>query len=127
MRWWDGPSTASPSLARTDDCQGNRPEPPATVQRRWKGRGPRPHRVNAFKLSRDPRSLGKLKDVAGLYLDPPEKAIVFSVQERSQIQALDRAAQAVRRVAPATLVKRNRRDWHSRLPLAMHHLSRRGT
>ncbi len=78
--------------------------------------------VKAFKLSRDPRILEKLKDVAGLYLDPPEKAIVFSVDQKSQIQALDRAAQAVRGVAPATLVKRNRRDWHSRLPLAMHHL-----
>ena len=77
-------ATQSHSLARTDDCQGNRPEPPATVQRIWKGRGPRPHRVRAFKLSRDPRFLEKLKDVARLYLPPPEKAIVFSVEERSK-------------------------------------------
>jgi len=63
---------------------------PATIQRIWKAHGLQPHRMKAFKLSRDPRFLDKLKDVAGLYLNPPEKAIVFSVDEKSQIQALDR-------------------------------------
>ncbi len=62
----------------------------ATIQRIWKGHGLQPHRVDTFKLSRDPQFLEKLKDVVGLYLDPPEKAVVFSVDEKSQIQALDR-------------------------------------
>lgn len=62
----------------------------ATIQRTWKAHGLQPHRVETFKLSRDPHFLEKLEDVVGLYLDPPEKAIVFSVDEKSQIQALDR-------------------------------------
>jgi len=64
---------------------------PATIQRIWSNHGLQPHRVKAFKLSSDPRFLEKLKDVVGLYLDPPEKAVVFSVDEKSQIQALDRS------------------------------------
>lgn len=62
----------------------------STVQRIWKEHGLQPHRVESFKLSRDPRFVDKLKDVVGLYLNPPEKAVVFSVDEKSQIQALDR-------------------------------------
>ena len=62
----------------------------ATVQRIWSDNGLQPHRSETFKLSRDPHFLDKLQDVVGLYLDPPEKAIVFSVDEKSQIQALDR-------------------------------------
>lgn len=62
----------------------------ASVQRIWAESGLRPHRTETFKLSRDPQFLAKLEDVVGLYLDPPEKAIVFSVDEKSQIQALDR-------------------------------------
>jgi len=63
---------------------------PATVGRIWRAHGFKPHRVKRFKLSTDPEYLTKLEDVAGLYLDPPEKAVVFSVDEKSQIQALDR-------------------------------------
>lgn len=62
----------------------------ATIQRIWSDHGLQPHRVETFKLSRDPQFIEKLQDVVGLYLDPPEKAIVFSVDEKSQIQALDR-------------------------------------
>ena len=62
----------------------------ATVQRIWKAHGLQPHRSETFKLSRDPHFVEKLQDVIGLYLDPPEKAMVFSVDEKSQIQALDR-------------------------------------
>ncbi len=62
----------------------------ATIQRIWKQHGLQPHRQETFKLSRDPDFSAKLQDVAGLYLDPPEKAIVFSVDEKSQIQAFDR-------------------------------------
>jgi transposase len=62
----------------------------ATIQRIWKANRLQPHRWETFKLSRDPHFVDKLEDVVGLYLDPPEKAIVFSVDEKSQIQALDR-------------------------------------
>ena len=62
----------------------------ATVQRIWKEHGLKPHLVRTFKLSRDPRFVEKLRDVVGLYLNPPDHALVFSVDEKSQIQALDR-------------------------------------
>ena len=60
------------------------------VQRIWKQHGLQPHRVETFKLSRDPLFVDKLRDVVGLYLDPPDRALVLSVDEKSQIQALDR-------------------------------------
>ena len=63
---------------------------PATVQRIWDAHGLKPHRVKTFKLSNDPRFSEKLTDVVGLYLNPPEKAVVLCVDEKSQIQALDR-------------------------------------
>ena len=63
---------------------------PATVQRIWDAHNLKPHRVRAFKLSKDKRFLEKLTDVVGLYVNPPEKAIVLCVDEKSQIQALDR-------------------------------------
>ena len=62
----------------------------ATVQRIWSARGLRPHRVKTFKLSNDKRFEEKLVDVVGLYLNPPENAIVLCMDEKSQIQALDR-------------------------------------
>ena len=62
----------------------------STVQKIWAARGLKPHRVQAFKLSNDPRFEEKLADVVGLYLNPPERAIVLSMDEKSQIQALDR-------------------------------------
>ena len=61
-----------------------------TVQRIWKQYNLKPHLVETFKLSRDKRFLEKLYDVVGLYLNPPDKAIVLCVDEKSQIQALDR-------------------------------------
>ncbi len=63
---------------------------PATVQRIWSAHGLQPHRVETFKLSRDTRFVEKLRDVVGLYLNPPEHALVLSIDEKSQIQALDR-------------------------------------
>jgi len=63
---------------------------PATVQRIWSARGLKPHRVKTFKLSNDKRFEEKLIDVVGLYLNPPENAIVLCMDEKSQIQALDR-------------------------------------
>jgi transposase len=62
----------------------------ATISRIWQSHGLKPHRTKAFKLSRDPKFLEKLTDVVGLYLNPPDKALVLCVDEKSQIQALDR-------------------------------------
>jgi transposase len=62
----------------------------ATVQRIWSDLGLQPHRVETFKVSNDPKFEDKLIDVVGLYLNPPDKAIVLCMDEKSQIQALDR-------------------------------------
>lgn len=62
----------------------------ATVNRIWQCHHLQPHRTKSFKLSRDPNFFDKLTDVVGLYLNPPEKALVLCVDEKSQIQALDR-------------------------------------
>ena len=62
----------------------------ASVQRIWRAHGLQPHRVRQFKLSKDPEFVDKLRDVVGLYVDPPAHAVVLSVDEKSQIQALDR-------------------------------------
>jgi transposase len=62
----------------------------SSVQRIWRAHGLQPHRVRRFKLSRDPEFVPKLRDIVGLYVDPPAHAIVLSVDEKSQIQALDR-------------------------------------
>ena len=63
---------------------------PATVQRIWSQHHLQPHRVESFKFSTDPEFAAKVRDTVGLYLNPPDKAIVLSVDEKSQIQALDR-------------------------------------
>ena len=60
------------------------------VNRVWRSHGLKPHLIGIFKLSNDPRFEEKLQDVVGLYLDPPANAAVFSFDEKSQIQALDR-------------------------------------
>jgi transposase len=62
----------------------------ASVRRIWHAHGLKPHRVESFKVSNDPDFAAKLEDVVGLYLNPPEHALVLSVDEKSQIQALDR-------------------------------------
>src|SRR5215211_624452 len=63
---------------------------PSSVLRVWRAHKLRPHRVRTFKLSRDPAFAAKLRDIIGLYLDPPAHAVVLSVDEKPQIQALDR-------------------------------------
>ena len=63
---------------------------PSTVGRIWKVHGLKPHRSRTFKLSNDKRFVEKLEDVVGLYLNPPDNAIVLSCDEKSQMQALDR-------------------------------------
>ena len=62
----------------------------ASVRRIWKAHGLKPHLLQTFKLSKDKRFVEKLEDVVGLYLNPPEHALVLSCDEKSQIQALDR-------------------------------------
>jgi transposase len=62
----------------------------SSVQRIWRAHGLRPHLVRRFKLSNDPQFAAKLKEIVGLYINPPNHAIVLSVDEKSQIQALDR-------------------------------------
>jgi len=62
----------------------------SSVQRIWRAHGLKPHRVRQFKLSNDPAFVAKLRDVVGLYVDPPDHAVVLSIDEKSQIQALDR-------------------------------------
>jgi transposase len=64
----------------------------STIGRIWKDFGLAPHRVDGFKLSTDPQFVDKVVDVVGLYHNPPEKAVVLCVDEKSQIQALDRSA-----------------------------------
>jgi transposase len=64
----------------------------SAVQRIWKAFGLQPHRQQTWKLSKDPQFIDKVRDVVGLYLNPPERAVVLGVDEKSQIQALDRTA-----------------------------------
>jgi transposase len=63
---------------------------PSTVHRIWQAFGLQPHRVETFKLSTDPLFVEKVRDIVGLYLSPPERAVVLCVDEKSQVQALDR-------------------------------------
>lgn len=63
---------------------------PSTVQRIWQAFSLQPHRSDTFKLSTDPLFIEKVRDIVGLYLNPPERALVLCVDEKSQIQVLDR-------------------------------------
>jgi transposase len=62
----------------------------STVMRHWQANGLKPHVVRGFKVSRDPKFVQKLKDIVGLYMSPPEHALVLCCDEKSQVQALDR-------------------------------------
>jgi transposase len=75
---------SAPAMAKTVGIS------PSSVRRIWMGQGLQPHRVRSFKISNDPSFAEKLKDVVGLYVDPPAHAVVLSIDEKSQIQALDR-------------------------------------
>ena len=63
---------------------------PSTVMRHWRANGLKPHLVRGFKVSRDPKFVEKLEDIVGLYMSPPEHALVLCCDEKSQVQALDR-------------------------------------
>lgn len=77
------------SLAKVLGCSDT------MVQRVWRDNGLRPHRTKMFKVSNDPRFAEKLVDIVGLYLNPPEHALVLSCDEKSQIQALDRTQKSL--------------------------------
>ena len=77
----------------------------SSVQRIWRAFGLQPHRQETFKLSTDPLFIDKVRDVVGLYRDPPERAIVLCVDEKSQIQALDRS-QPVLPMRPGQIERR---------------------
>lgn len=77
----------------------------STVGRIWRAFGLQPHRSETFKLSTDPLFIDKVRDIVGLYLDPPDRALVLCVDEKSQIQALDRTAP----ILPMTLGTPERR------------------
>jgi len=86
-----------PHVTVGDMCAGQKSIPPkvagislTSVQRIWKTHGLAPHRIKTFKLSNDPKFAAKVRDIVGLYVDPPAHAVVLSVDEKSQIQALDR-------------------------------------
>jgi transposase len=64
----------------------------SAISRIWRACGLQPHRVETFTLSTDPQFIDKVRDIVGLYLDPPDRALVLCVDEKSQIQALDRSA-----------------------------------
>ncbi len=87
---------------------------PSTVQRIWKLHGLQPHRTQSFKLSQDPRFEEKIIDVVGIYMNPPERSVVFSVDEKPQTQALERT-QAILPMA---------KDWPEGRP---HDYRRHGT
>ena len=63
---------------------------PSTIHRIWRAFNLQPHRTETFKLSTDPLFVEKVRDIVGLYLSPPKHAVVVSIDEKSQIQALDR-------------------------------------
>lgn len=77
----------------------------STVSRAWRAFGLQPHRVETFKLSADPLFIEKVRDIVGLYLNPPTKAMVLCVDEKSQIQALDRT-QPILPLAPGVAERR---------------------
>jgi transposase len=81
------PAATHWSVRTMADAQGISP---ASVQRIWKQHGLKPHLTKTFKISRDTHFVDKLYDVVGLYLNPPDKSLVLCVDEKSQIQALDR-------------------------------------
>ena len=84
------------------------------VSRIWRAFGLQPHRQETFKLSSDPLFVDKVRDIVGLYLDPPLKAMVLCVDEKSQIQALDRTQPLL------PLGPRSPRAAHARLPASRH-------
>ena len=91
----------------------------STVSRVWRAFGLQPHRVEHWKLSKDPLFVEKVRDIVGLYLDPPERAVVLCVDEKSQIQALDRSLRPPPPGTPARAVHEDKRHGASSLVAAL--------
>ena len=87
----------------------------SSISRIWRAFSLQPHRSQAFKLSRDPLFIDKVRDIVGLYLNPPDRALVLCVDEKSQIQALDRTAPLLP-MRPGQIERRT-----SRLQTPRHH------
>jgi hypothetical protein len=85
---------------------------PSSVHRIWQAFSLQLHRIESFKLSADPQFVAKVRDIVGLYLDPPERALVVCVDEKSQIQALDRT-QPLLPMRPSHTWRRRR--WRPRI------------
>jgi hypothetical protein len=73
----------------------------STISRIWRAFGLQPHRSETLKLSKDPLFIDKVRDIVGLYLNPPDRTMVLCVDEKSQIQALDRTTQPMLGIAIA--------------------------
>ena len=78
------------AIQKPNTAQGLRNTQPKANAGEWNAFSLAPHRSETFKLSTDPQFVEKVRDIVGLYLDPPERALVLCVDEKSQIQALDR-------------------------------------
>src|SRR5438874_8484968 len=100
----------------------------ASVRRIWRAHGLKPHRVETFKISNDPQFAEKLEDIVGLYLNPPEHALVLCADEKSQIQALDRTQPGLplKRGRSQTLTPRLQTQWHGHLVRRPQRGQRRG-
>jgi hypothetical protein len=92
------------------------PVGPARLGLIWRAFGLQPHRAETFKLSTDPLFVEKVRDICGLYLNPPDQALVLSVDEKSQIQALDRTQRLLPMRRPCSRLRPQRH----RLPAAQH-------
>src|SRR5918993_232932 len=129
--WGRGPATVLPDRGREETPPATLSPPPATlgvthwssrlladwlgrsgttvshdtVSRLWRRFGIQPWRAETFKVSTDPQLEAKVRDVVGLYLDPPAKAVVLCIDEKSQVQALDRTA-PVQPLAPGRVERR---------------------
>ncbi|WP_449371441.1 IS630 family transposase [Thiomonas sp.] len=97
----------------------------STVARIRRAQGLKPHRVESFKLSNDPRFIEKLEDIVGLYLDPPEHALVLCCDEKTQIQALDRTQPGVplKRGRSTTMTHDDKRNGATTLFVALNLLT----
>src|SRR5260370_425831 len=87
---WCGPGRRGSWRRASKSCCATRRASLGSVQRILEAQQLAPHRIRTFKLSKDPEFVEKLRDIVGLYVDPPAHAVVLSVDEKSQIQALDR-------------------------------------
>ena len=112
-RWSDSPTDATHWSRASMAAESGLSK--STVGRIWRAFGLKPHLVDTFKLSNDPQFIEKVRDVVGLYLDPPEKALVLCVDEKSQIQALDRSAPVL------PMMPGHARAAHPRLRPPRHH------